>query len=356
MTCSALELLAAERVLLEALRAKLCDGRGFLERGHLASAIASAALSVEAEGVRPVLAEEAGSLVDAFVRDGATKVLVSADDFVRWLFRGGDDAVRAPSEEARTAAAEDPARGPVPGDPSPPRPPASRRVLCTGADGPAGWRIAGELAGGGFDVSVVARCAESFERAKELAQQDIAVFKVDLFDEASVDELFHQQQFDAVVRLSDLSAYASLLVDPVGHYEHQVSEIVVLLGAMARHCCNTIVYSSLVGDSATPARGVLSAVRRPDEAVFMAERILQDAAASNKRLALSLLRCSSSEAEQGCHVAALRALLQDGRRRATISSIPQIIGEADSGRSSPTPGHRPREPTATQAARDMVWT
>lgn len=173
------------------------------------------------------------------------------------------------------------------------------RVLVTGGAGYIGSHTCLELLRAGHEVYVVdSLCnghVEAIERVRRLSNREIGFRECDVRDAAALDGVFAGFKPDAVVHFAGLKAVGESVAEPARYYDVNVGGTAVLLGAMQRAKCETIVFSSsatvygepeyLPYDEAHPTRPVNPYGRTK----LASEELLRDWSAANSgRHAVSL--------------------------------------------------------------------
>lgn len=130
-------------------------------------------------------------------------------------------------------------------------PPATMTILVTGGLGFIGSHTVLTLLDAGCKVTIMDNLHNSsvkaFERMKELAGSKtsrMSFEKVDLRDQKALDKLLGSEKFDAVIHFAGLKAVGESMEFPGMYYENNVVGTANLMGAMAKHGCKTIVFSS----------------------------------------------------------------------------------------------------------------
>jgi len=175
-----------------------------------------------------------------------------------------------------------------------------QNILVTGGAGYIGSHTTLELLTEGHEVVVVDNLAnsseESLTRVRELTGRDLTFVKADLLDEGSVDALFTEHKFDAVIHFAGLKAVGESTEIPLWYYRNNVSGTLVLLDAMKRHGVRHLVFSSSATVYGEPERVPitedfpLSATNPYGRTKLMIEEILRDLAAAEAGWRIILLR------------------------------------------------------------------
>ncbi len=122
------------------------------------------------------------------------------------------------------------------------------RVLVTGGAGYIGSHTCLELLRSGCEVQVVdSLCnghVEALQRIKKLSNRELNFSHCDVRDSKQLDAIFATFQPDAVIHLAGLKAVAESIIQPERYYDVNVGGTAVLLNAMKRVGCRSIVFSS----------------------------------------------------------------------------------------------------------------
>jgi len=176
------------------------------------------------------------------------------------------------------------------------------RVLLTGGAGYIGSHVAIELVASGHEVVIVDDLSNSWpaavRRTQELAGAAIPFHRLDVRDEAALDEVFGQERPEAVVHLAGLKAVGESVSEPLRYYEVNLGATLSLLRVMAAHGVTRLIFSSSATVYGAPAELPLTESSRVGVGLtnpygwtkFMNEQILRDAAVADPRLSVCLLR------------------------------------------------------------------
>lgn len=122
------------------------------------------------------------------------------------------------------------------------------KVLVTGGSGYIGSHTVLALLEAGHDVVVVDNLinssAVSLDRVSALTGRDLEFREVDLLDTGLLDDIFKENQFDAVLHFAGLKAVGESVEDPLLYYHNNLVGTLNLLRSMARHQVQKIVFSS----------------------------------------------------------------------------------------------------------------
>ena len=124
----------------------------------------------------------------------------------------------------------------------------NQTILVTGGAGYIGSHACLELLEAGYEVVVLDNLSnsrfDSLSRVEELTGKSIRFHLLDLRDGDAVQQLFEQEQIDAVMHFAGLKAVGESVEKPFEYYQNNVSGTLSLLETMRQHNCKNLVYSS----------------------------------------------------------------------------------------------------------------
>ena len=174
------------------------------------------------------------------------------------------------------------------------------RILVAGGAGYIGSHTCLVLLEAGHEVVVADNLCnskeESLRRVQELTGKPITFYKVDVTDEAAVENIFAEQQIDGVIHFAGLKAVGESVEQPVRYYYNNVVSTLTLCTVMKRHGVNKFVFSSsatVYGENAIPfveTMDLLPTTNPYGETKVMSERILKDVANVEPDWSVALLR------------------------------------------------------------------
>ncbi len=174
------------------------------------------------------------------------------------------------------------------------------RILVAGGAGYIGSHTCLVLLEAGHEVVVADNLCnskeESLRRVQELTGKPITFYKVDVTDEAAVENIFAEQQIDGVIHFAGLKAVGESVEQPVRYYYNNVVSTLTLCNVMKRHGVNKFVFSSsatVYGENAIPfveTMDLLPTTNPYGETKVMSERILKDVANVEPDWSVALLR------------------------------------------------------------------
>lgn len=174
------------------------------------------------------------------------------------------------------------------------------KILVTGGAGYIGSHTCVQLLEAGYDIAVLDNldnsCEEALNRVKELTGKDFSFYKVDLLDEAAVEDVFNKESFDAVIHFAGLKAVGESCAIPLRYYHNNITGTLNLCRIMGEHGCKKLVFSSsatVYGDPHTvPIKEdfPLSATNPYGQTKLVIENILQDLYKSDNEWDIAILR------------------------------------------------------------------
>ena len=131
------------------------------------------------------------------------------------------------------------------------------KVLVTGGTGYIGSHTCVQLLESGYSVVVVDNLSNSSEkvidRIKRITGKSLKFYKVDLLDKPALDEIFENEQFDAVMHFAGLKAVGESVMVPLDYYNNNITGTVNLCYVMKKHNVKKLVFSSSATVYGNPA-------------------------------------------------------------------------------------------------------
>ena len=122
------------------------------------------------------------------------------------------------------------------------------KVLVTGGAGYIGSHTCLLLLEAGHEIVVIDNLCnssvEAINRIKSLSGRDLNFIKCDLRDKLSLEKLFSNYKFDAVIHFAGLKSVSESVTTPLDYYDNNVTGTVNLLSVMNQNNVKKIVFSS----------------------------------------------------------------------------------------------------------------
>ena len=174
-------------------------------------------------------------------------------------------------------------------------------ILVTGGTGYIGSHTVVELLEIGKDIVVVDNFSNSrpevIENIKKITNKDFKFYEVDILDEEKLNQVFQENEIDAVIHFAGLKAVGESVKKPLEYYYNNITGTLILLKVMRKYNCKKIVSSSsatVYGNPGNPkyvetmGRGVPTNPYGKTKA--MIEEILEDTYNADKNMSISILR------------------------------------------------------------------
>ena len=173
-------------------------------------------------------------------------------------------------------------------------------ILVTGGAGYIGSHTVLLLLEAGYEVVVFDNFCnasqESLRRVEKIVGKNIPFVEGDIRCSEDLDKAFTEYKISAVIHFAGLKAVGESVSEPLSYYDNNVNGTLVLCGAMRRHNCFQIVFSSsatVYGDPhTTPITEAfpLSATNPYGKTKLFVEEILRDLYTSDDQWHIALLR------------------------------------------------------------------
>lgn len=174
------------------------------------------------------------------------------------------------------------------------------QILVTGGAGYIGSHTCIELLDAGYTVIVADNFsnskAETIDNIKQITNKEITFYRVDVTNEASVDEIFYRHDIDGVIHFAGLKSIGESVEMPLYYYYNNLVSTMTLAKACIKYKVNKFIFSSsatVYGDNKVPfieTMELLPTTNPYGETKVMCERILTDIAKSHPDFSISLLR------------------------------------------------------------------
>ena len=175
-----------------------------------------------------------------------------------------------------------------------------KKILVTGGAGYIGSHTCVELLEYGYEVIVVDNlcnsCYESIRRVEHITGKKIKFYEVDCCDKDKFEEVFKENDVDAVIHFAGLKAVGESVHKPLMYYQNNLISTLNLIELMEKYNCKNLVFSSsatVYGDPVSvPIYETFDLhVTNPyGRTKLMIEDMLRDYAHANKGKNIILLR------------------------------------------------------------------
>ncbi|OIV95960.1 hypothetical protein TanjilG_27064 [Lupinus angustifolius] len=179
--------------------------------------------------------------------------------------------------------------------------PGVTHVLVTGGAGYIGSHATLRLLKDSYRVTIVDNLSRGNLGAVKVLQNlfpepgRLQFIYADLGDAKSVDKIFSENKFDAVMHFAAVAYVGESTLDPLKYYHNITSNTLVVLESMAKHGVKTLIYSSTCATYGEPEKMPITEVteQKPinpyGKAKKMAEDIILDFS-ENSKMAVMILR------------------------------------------------------------------
>lgn len=174
------------------------------------------------------------------------------------------------------------------------------KILVTGGAGYIGSHTCVELIEAGYDIVVVDNLCnssiESLARVESITNTQIAFYRADVRDKATMREIFTQHAIDGVIHFAGLKAVGESVDKPIEYYNANVAGTFALVEVMQEFDCKSIVFSSSATVYGEPAsvpikeNFPLSATNPYGRSKLIIEDFLQDVFIADNTWEIALLR------------------------------------------------------------------
>ena len=122
------------------------------------------------------------------------------------------------------------------------------RILVTGGAGYIGSHTVVELLNAGHEVAVVDNLSnasvKSLDRVEEITGKKVHFYEVDIRDDVTLDEVFRNEQPEAVIHFAGLKAVGESVEIPMKYFDNNIGGTLTLLHVMKKAGCKNMVFSS----------------------------------------------------------------------------------------------------------------
>lgn len=175
-----------------------------------------------------------------------------------------------------------------------------KKVLVTGGLGFIGSHTVCELSKNNYEVIILDNLYNSsidvLDKLKSITNVDYKFYQVDILDTVKLDQVFKENDIDAVIHFAGYKAVGESVVKPMLYYQNNIIGSLNLYQAMKNNNVNNVIFSSsatVYGDPhMVPIKEdfPLSTTNPYGTTKLQNEQILNDLAYANKDLSVILLR------------------------------------------------------------------
>lgn len=173
-------------------------------------------------------------------------------------------------------------------------------ILLTGGAGFIGSHTCIELINSGNTVVIADNfsnsCPEAVKRVEEITNTKIKLYQIDVADFNAMDNLFSENEIDAVIHFAGLKAVGESVEKPLEYYRNNIDSTLTLVDVMQKYGVNNLVFSSSATVYGIPKTVPLvetmptSCTNPYGWTKLMIEQILTDISNANPNLSVVLLR------------------------------------------------------------------
>ena len=173
-------------------------------------------------------------------------------------------------------------------------------ILVTGGAGFIGSHTVVELLEEKEDIIIVDNFINSkpdvLDKIKEITKKDFKFYEVDMLNEEKMEEIFKENNIEAVIHFAGLKAVGESVEKPIEYYHNNITGTLVLLKLMKKYNCKKIIFSSSATVYGTPKEVPikedfpLSTTNPYGSTKLMIEQILRDVCVADKEFCAILLR------------------------------------------------------------------
>lgn len=129
-------------------------------------------------------------------------------------------------------------------------------ILVTGGAGYIGSHTCVELLNCGYEVIIVDNLLNSkievIKRVKEITGKDFRFYQIDLLNKIELEQVFLENNIEAVVHFAGLKAVGESVVNPIHYYDSNINTTINLCKLMQKFNVNKMVFSSSATVYGTP--------------------------------------------------------------------------------------------------------
>ncbi|SDN57139.1 UDP-glucose 4-epimerase GalE [Bacillus sp. OK048] len=173
-------------------------------------------------------------------------------------------------------------------------------ILITGGAGYIGSHTCVELLNAGNEIIILDNFSnskpEALNRVKEITEKGFKVYEVDLLDRMGLEDVFSNNDIEAVIHFAGLKAVGESVTIPLHYYHNNITGTLILCDVMQKYGVKNLVFSSSATVYGMPDRVPikedfpLGATNPYGRTKLMIEEISRDLFVSDNRWSIALLR------------------------------------------------------------------
>ena len=121
-------------------------------------------------------------------------------------------------------------------------------ILLPGGAGYIGSHTAVELLKSGKEIIIMDNfsnsSSKSLEAIKKITGKKFKFYEMDYLDREKLEEVFKENQIDAVLNFAGYKAVGESIQKPIEYYTNNISGALVLLDVMRKYGCKKFIFSS----------------------------------------------------------------------------------------------------------------
>lgn len=121
-------------------------------------------------------------------------------------------------------------------------------ILVTGGAGYIGSHTCVELLEAGYEVVIVDNLynasKKSIERVKEITGKEVTFYEADLLDREALEQIFKQEQIEAVIHFAGYKAVGESVRKPIEYYHNNITGTLILCDVMRKYGVKNLIFSS----------------------------------------------------------------------------------------------------------------
>lgn len=173
-------------------------------------------------------------------------------------------------------------------------------ILITGGAGYIGSHTIVELLNEGYELIVVDNFSnskpESLNRVQKITGKKIKIYQIDLIDEKELEEVFQENQIDAVIHFAGFKAVGESVENPLKYFKNNIYSTVNLCKMMQKYNVKNMVFSSSATVYGMPEtipiteESPLKVLNPYGRTKLMIEEMLRDIYISDPEWSITILR------------------------------------------------------------------